>query len=61
MKTFTARVRVAGREYGEGTGRSKKEAEQRAAEAAWTRISDLASVAKAAAADSAVADPDGVG
>jgi ribonuclease-3 len=37
-KSFTAIVRVGGEEYGSGFGRSKKEAEQQAAEAAWTRI-----------------------
>ncbi|MBB5076835.1 ribonuclease-3 [Nonomuraea endophytica] len=37
-KSFTAVVRVGGESYGSGTGRSKKEAEQQAAEAAWTRI-----------------------
>jgi ribonuclease III len=38
QKTFCACVRVGGRTYGEGRGRSKKEAEQKAAEAAWTEI-----------------------
>lgn len=38
-KSFTAQVRVAGQEYGHGTGRSKKEAEQQAAESAWREIS----------------------
>jgi ribonuclease-3 len=37
-KSFTAVVRVGGESYGDGSGRSKKEAEQQAAEAAWTRI-----------------------
>ncbi|GAA2849580.1 ribonuclease III [Streptosporangium fragile] len=37
-KSFTAVVRVGGEEYGAGSGRSKKEAEQQAAEAAWNRI-----------------------
>jgi ribonuclease-3 len=37
-KTFTARARVGGVDYGNGTGRSKKEAEQQAAEAAWTAL-----------------------
>jgi ribonuclease-3 len=37
-KTFTARVRVGGELYGHGTGRSKKEAEQQAAETAYTAI-----------------------
>jgi ribonuclease III len=38
-KTFTAWVVVAGEQYGGADGRSKKEAEQRAAEAAWRHIS----------------------
>jgi ribonuclease III len=37
-KTFTADVRVAGQSRGSGTGRNKKEAEQGAAEAAWTEL-----------------------
>ena len=37
-KTFTARVRVSTELYGHGTGRSKKEAEQQAAETAYTAI-----------------------
>jgi ribonuclease III len=37
-KTFTAQVRVGNRLYGHGTGRSKKEAEQQAAEAAYVAI-----------------------
>jgi ribonuclease-3 len=40
QKSFRASVRIAGRTYGEGEGRSKKEAEQQAAEAAWTAITD---------------------
>jgi len=39
-KTFTAWVVVAGRTYGGADGRSKKEAEQRAAEAAWRTLSE---------------------
>lgn len=38
MKSFRASVRVAGHQYGAGEGHSKKEAEQQAAEAAWTAI-----------------------
>jgi ribonuclease III len=38
-KTFTSWVIVAGRRYGGATGGSKKEAEQRAAEAAWRELS----------------------
>ncbi|MEV7806227.1 ribonuclease III [Microbispora sp. NPDC088329] len=40
-KSFSAIVRVGGKEYGKGAGRSKKEAEQQAAEAAWTAIRAL--------------------
>jgi ribonuclease III len=40
QKFFRASVRVAGRTYGSGSGRSKKEAEQQAAEAAWKEISN---------------------
>ena len=39
QKFFRASVRIGTRTYGEGEGRSKKEAEQQAAEAAWTAIS----------------------
>ena len=38
MKTFTAQVRVGEQLYGNGTGRSKKEAEQAAAETAYGDI-----------------------
>lgn len=38
-KTFTAQVRVGDGLYGNGTGRSKKEAEQQAAETAYTELS----------------------
>jgi ribonuclease-3 len=47
QKFFRASVRVAGRTYGSGSGRSKKEAEQQAAEAAWKEISGAASAAGA--------------
>jgi ribonuclease III len=40
QKSFRAVVRVGGRVYGSGEGRSKKEAEQQAAEAAWRAISN---------------------
>jgi ribonuclease-3 len=39
QKSFRAFVRIGTQTYGEGEGRSKKEAEQQAAEAAWTAIS----------------------
>jgi ribonuclease III len=38
QKTFTARVRVGTEMYGSGSGRSKKEAEQQAAETAYQTI-----------------------
>ena len=38
QKSFRAAVRVGGRILGSGEGRSKKEAEQHAAEAAWNAI-----------------------
>jgi len=37
-KTFIAAARVAGEDYGTGSGRSKKEAEQKAAQNAWHSI-----------------------
>ncbi len=40
QKFFRAYVRIGSETYGQGAGRSKKEAEQQAAEAAWTTISD---------------------
>jgi ribonuclease III len=38
QKFFRAYVRISAQTYGQGEGRSKKEAEQQAAEAAWTAI-----------------------
>ncbi|MQW77705.1 ribonuclease III [Nocardioides sp. dk4132] len=49
MKTFTAQVRVADRLYGNGVGRSKKEAEQAAAETAYGEI--VAQLGVSAASD----------
>jgi ribonuclease III len=40
QKSFRAFVRIGAKTYGEGEGRSKKEAEQQAAEAAWNAISE---------------------
>ncbi|WP_432108336.1 ribonuclease III [Streptomyces sp. AA1529] len=51
-KTFTAAARVGGVAYGTGTGRSKKEAEQQAAEAAWRAISARAEAAAEGDGDS---------
>jgi ribonuclease-3 len=50
-KTFEARVRVGEGTYGHGTGRSKKEAEQQAAETAWRSI-------RAAHPDAAARNPE---
>ncbi|WP_343051832.1 ribonuclease III [Nocardioides panzhihuensis] len=44
MKTFTAKVRVGEQLYGNGVGRSKKEAEQAAAETAYGEIQAAAAV-----------------
>jgi ribonuclease-3 len=49
QKSFRATVRVGGRSYGSGEGRSKKEAEQQAAEAAWTAIRARAATRRPAA------------
>ncbi|MGX6604130.1 ribonuclease III [Micromonosporaceae bacterium Da 78-11] len=46
-KTFTAWVVVAGERYGGSEGRSKKQAEQRAAAAAWRMLSERVVEAKA--------------
>ncbi|UUU25170.1 ribonuclease III [Streptomyces sp. DSM 40750] len=56
-KTFTAAARVGGVSYGTGTGRSKKEAEQQAAESAWRAIRAAADERAKAAAEAA-ARPD---
>lgn len=40
-KTFTAYVELGGQRYGSGVGRSKKDAEQHAAEQAWQELSAL--------------------
>ena len=53
QKSFRASVRIAGRTYGEGGGRSKKEAEQQAAEAAWTSITEGNAAASAAEGNAA--------
>jgi ribonuclease-3 len=55
-KMFTAYAVVAGEELGAGEGRSKKEAEQRAAEIAWQAIRDESAAARKASADLPVED-----
>ncbi|MGN6791230.1 MAG: ribonuclease III [Streptosporangiaceae bacterium] len=49
QKSFRAVAKVSGQIWGEGEGRTKKEAEQQAAEAAWTAISARVSAATDAA------------
>ncbi|MDX6212392.1 MAG: ribonuclease, partial [Frankiales bacterium] len=57
QKHFRATARVAGRSWGDGEGNSKKEAEQRAAEAAWGAIRAEANARVAESAD-APSDPE---
>ncbi|WP_239001053.1 ribonuclease III [Jiangella asiatica] len=54
-KTFTAEVVVSGQVRGAGTGRSKKEAEARAAELAWKALSEAAEPATARTASAQTA------
>ncbi len=49
LKVFTATALVAGRNLGSGEGRTKKEAEQKAAELAWRMLSAEAAAGSAAA------------
>jgi ribonuclease III len=61
QKSFRAYVRIGSETFGEGEGRSKKEAEQQAAEAAWNAISErLAARNSAAAAAEATGAADAV-
>jgi ribonuclease-3 len=46
QKEFTATVFLAGKEWGTGIGRSKKEAEQQAAHQAYVRLSERAEPAE---------------
>ncbi|WP_116112969.1 ribonuclease III [Austwickia chelonae] len=50
-KVFTARAVIGEEVLGEGVGHSKKEAEQRAAEVAWTELDRRAQIATRNAAD----------
>jgi ribonuclease-3 len=47
QKSFRAVAKIGGEVFGEGEGRTKKEAEQQAAEAAWTAISERIAAASA--------------
>ena len=49
LKQFTATVIIGGRRFGSGGGRTKKEAEQKAAEAAWRALSESTAGPPAAA------------
>jgi ribonuclease III len=57
QKEFTATVYLAGKPWGTGTGRSKKEAEQQAAHEAWRRLSE--ETVQARGVRGAHASPDG--
>jgi ribonuclease III len=59
QKSFRAWVRVGGRILGSGTGRTKKAAEQQAAEAAWTAINAESSDQADQATPDGQAPPDG--
>ncbi len=55
-KSFVATAQVAGETLGRGEGRSKKAAEQQAAEEAWLTLNERARAATKAAADAPVDD-----
>jgi ribonuclease III len=62
QKSFRATAKVGGEVWGEGEGRTKKEAEQQAAEAAWTAISaQVSASADPAGGTELAAGIDGVG
>ncbi len=58
QKSFRAVAKIGGQTLGEGEGRTKKEAEQQAAEAAWTVLSERVSTAAMADADADGEDGD---
>jgi ribonuclease-3 len=55
-KEFSATVLVAGETRGAGDGRTKKEAEQKAAEAAWRTLTDLLTAATQSASSASTVD-----
>jgi ribonuclease-3 len=59
QKSFRARVRVGGELYGDGRGRSKKEAEQQAASTAYQELASAAG--RAGGAVGSASDGDGAG
>jgi len=58
QKSFRAVAKIGGQTLGEGEGRTKKEAEQQAAEAAWTVLSERVSAAALADAEADGQDGD---
>ena len=58
-KEFTATVIVAGQDRGSGDGTTKKEAEQKAAEAAWRTLNELINAEKVNGADKTDRDQPG--
>ena len=58
QKSFRAVAKIGGQTLGEGEGRTKKEAEQQAAEAAWTVLSERVSTAALADAEAEGQDGD---
>jgi ribonuclease III len=58
-KEFTATVIVAGQDRGSGDGTTKKEAEQKAAEAAWRTLNELINAEKVNGADKTDGDQPG--
>ncbi|HUJ06789.1 MAG TPA: ribonuclease III [Streptosporangiaceae bacterium] len=58
QKSFRAVAKIGGQTLGEGEGRTKKEAEQQAAEAAWTVLSERVSTAALADAEADGQDGD---
>jgi len=61
QKSFRAVVRIAGRERGSGEGRTKKAAEQHAAETAWKAISAESSGPRPGGGDQADGDEEAPG
>jgi ribonuclease III len=61
QKSFRAVARIGGEVYGEGEGRSKKEAEQQAAEVAWHAIRQRLSQDGSASPAAMAADPESDG
>ncbi|WP_214368454.1 ribonuclease III [Pseudonocardia sp. H11422] len=61
LKVFTATAVVGGRELGSGDGRTKKEAEQKAAELAWRTLTAEANGAGSTGGDPVIGPANGAG